>query len=394
MKRNVLHLIGSFHEGGSERQAIQLARLLKESGIYNVHIACMDASGALRREVEKLGFEEIPEFPLTSFYDRNALRQLRRFVRVLRERKIDLVHTHDFYTNIFGMSGAALARTPARIASRRETTGWRTERQKFIERRAYGLAHSILANADAVRDQLISEGVNENKIVTIHNGVDPARISSSGQEQALAAFNLPEGEHKWVTMVANLRHRVKNHAMYLRVARLVSLKVPQARFIAAGEGELMTSLRAMSKELGISDKVFFIGRCDRLGELLAKSDVCVLSSFAEGFSNSILEYMAASRPVVATDVGGAREVIVDRRTGYLVKPDDDVAMAEHIVSLLRDPSLARSMGELGCSIIRERFSCSAQLANTQALYERLLADRLSKAQSVRQDSRMSFEAQR
>src|SRR4051794_32494984 len=119
MSRNILQLIGSFREGGSERQAIQLARLLKEEGRYRVHLACLDASGALRDEVERLGFGEIPEFRLSSFYDRNTVRQIRRFARWLRERNIALVHTHDFYSNIFGITGAALARVPARIASRR-----------------------------------------------------------------------------------------------------------------------------------------------------------------------------------------------------------------------------------------------------------------------------------
>src|SRR5437762_6963216 len=95
MKRNVLHLIGSFNEGGSERQAVQLARLLKENGRYGVHIACLDANGVLRGEAVKTGFAEIPEFPLRSFYDRNAFKQLRRFAQFLREREIDVVHTHD-----------------------------------------------------------------------------------------------------------------------------------------------------------------------------------------------------------------------------------------------------------------------------------------------------------
>src|SRR5881227_2061783 len=101
MKRNVLQLIGSFHQGGSERQAVQLARLLHESGRYRVHLATLDRGGLLRGEVERLEIGEIPEYRLTSFYNRNALAQVRRFARLLREREIDIIHTHDFYTNIF-----------------------------------------------------------------------------------------------------------------------------------------------------------------------------------------------------------------------------------------------------------------------------------------------------
>ena len=132
-------------------------------------------------------------------------------------------------------------------------------------------------------------------------------------------------------------------------------------------------MREMAAHLGIADETFFIGRASRVAELLAASDVCVLSSRAEGFSNSILEYMAAARPVVVTDVGGAREAIIDGESGYIVPPGDDEAMAGRIIALLEDGERARAMGERGRQIVEQRFSCAAQLAATEALYERLLA---------------------
>src|ERR1051325_10383095 len=141
MKPNVLQLVGSFHQGGSERQAVQVTRLLGESGRYNVHLACLDPTGPLRAEADALGLE-IPAFPLTSFYDRNMAAQLRRLARYLRERRIEVVQSYDFYTNVFGMTGAALARTPVRIAARREsagrkTPGTKTGAQRFVERCAF-----------------------------------------------------------------------------------------------------------------------------------------------------------------------------------------------------------------------------------------------------------------
>ena len=377
MTRNALQLIGSFAEGGSERQAVQLVRLMKERGRYNVHVACLDGSGVLRDEVERLGFTDIPQFPLTSFYDRNAVRQLNRFARFLREREIEIVQSHDFYTNVFGMAAASLARVPVRIASRRETTGWRSSAQKFVERRAYSLAQAIVTNCNAARDQLISEGVSKKKINTIYNGLDFERVTPQApmkRHDAISLFGLPgDLNGHVVTIVANLRHPVKNHTMFLRAARRVSDALPQARFVIAGEGELMNPMRVLAEQLGQTESVFFIGRCDRIGDLLGLSDVCVLASTAEGFPNAILEYMAAARPVVATDVGGAREAIADGTTGYLVPSNDDSAMAERIVALLRDPVEARAMGERGREVIREKFSCEAQLERTQELYDRMLA---------------------
>ncbi len=377
MKRNVLHLIGSFHQGGSERQAVQLAHLLCESNHYRVHIACLNRSGMLLEEAERLDIGEIPEFPLTSFYDRNAIKQLRRFARFLQEREIDIVHTHDFYTNVFGITGAALARVPARISARRETEGFRTLAQKRIERAIYHLSHTIIANAEAVKQQLIKEGVREQKIVTIYNGLDVKRVTTMPaleRDEALALFDLPrEKERRFVTIIANLHHPVKDYPTFLRAVQRVCEAVPQVAFIIAGEGALMESMRSLAAQLGLEQSVFFIGRCERIAEVLFVSDVCVLSSKAEGFSNSILEYMAASRPVVATDVGGAREAIVEGETGYLVRAGDDEAMAKRIISLLQDPEKGRLMGKRGRRIIEERFSCEAQLAETQKLYERLAA---------------------
>jgi glycosyltransferase involved in cell wall biosynthesis len=194
--------------------------------------------------------------------------------------------------------------------------------------------------------------------------------------------------------VANLRHKVKNHSMFLRAAHQVSQVVPNARFVIAGEGELSGSLREMAVALGLGDKVSFIGRCDRIGELLALSSVCVLSSTAEGFSNAILEYMAAERPVVATDVGGAREAIVDAQSGYLVASDDDAAMADRLIRLLRDPALAREMGKEGRRIVVERFSCETQLHKVLELYDRLLAGtRPVRRQTVESGSNISIGAE-
>ena len=375
MRPNVLQLIGSFHQGGSERQALQLTHLLRSSNRYKVHLACLSPEGSLRRGVEEMGIRDIPSFPLTSFYDRNAVQQIRKFVRHLQAESIDIVQTHDFYTNVFGMFGAAVARIPVRVAARRETTGVRTRSQSKAERLAYQMANAIVANADAVKSSLINEGIKREKIVTIHNGLDLSRIAiapSMKRSDILAQFKLPEG-YKFVTIVANLRHPVKDHGTFLRAAQQVAQAIPNVGFILAGEGELTNEMQQLASELGITNQTFFIGRCERVNELLAISDVCVLSSVAEGFSNSILEYMGAGKPVVATDVGGAREAIREGRTGFLVEPKDFQSMAARLMELLEDGNVAETMGQAGRRVIEEEFSCEAQLRKTEELFERLLS---------------------
>jgi glycosyltransferase involved in cell wall biosynthesis len=380
MKRNVLELIGTFLQGGSERQAVQLSRLLHEEGSYRVFVGCLDSAGELRREVEKLGIKEIPEFNLTSFYDANFLRQAKRCAEFIKANEISVVHTHDFYTNIFGMVSSFLARVPVRIASKRETFS-KSKNQFLIECQAFRLADKIVANAEAVKQFLVDRGVPGDKIVTIYNGLDLQRLTpvrDLKREEPLREFGLPFAEKmQIVTIVANLRSDVKNHRMFLKAAQKVSEKIENIAFVLAGEGELIEPLRNFAADLRIEKNVFFTGGCERIGELLSLSNICVLSSKSEGFSNSILEYMSAAKPVVATRVGGASEAIIEGKTGFLVESDDDEAMADRLIELLLNPKKAIEMGGKGRNVVKGNFSLKAQAEKTLTLYNSLLAKKYS-----------------
>jgi glycosyltransferase involved in cell wall biosynthesis len=375
MKPNVLFIIDSFEQGGSERQAMQLLRQLQASGHCRVHLACLQNRGPLRAEADQLGIGEIHEYALNSFYDLNFAKQLRRLGHFIKAKEIDVVHTHCFYTNIFGMTGAFLAGVHGRVTSKGETDGFRTPMQKRAERAAFRLSHRVIANCLVVQHQLIREGVGPSRIIQHYNGLDMDRLKVRAglkREEALAAFGLAP-TRRYISIVANLRNPVKDHPTFLRAAARVRAAVPDAGFVIAGEGELMEGLRELAVQLGIQDDVFFIGRCDSVADLLFASDVGVLSSKAEGFANAILEYMAAGLPVVATDVGGAREAIAEGETGYVVASGDDEKMAERIIELLDEPERGRAMGERGQLLVAEQFSCDRHLQKTLELYDELLS---------------------
>jgi glycosyltransferase involved in cell wall biosynthesis len=374
MHRNVLHLVDSFNTGGSERQAVQLVRLLHESGRYSVHVACLNSEGVLADEAKLCSSTEVQEYKLSTFYDRNMARQLMRFAHFLKEREIQIVHTHDFYSNIFGMWGARIAGTPVRIASRRETTGTRSLMQKRIERLSYRLSHAVIANAGAVKDELIREGVPGPKIEVIYNGVTMDTVTSPSEFErnaTLSRLGLPV-DRPLVTLVANMRLPVKDQPTFLRAAKRIKDTSISAAFVIAGDGRLTGGIKDFAEELGLAPDVYFTGTCTDVAGLLAVSQIGVLSSRAEGFSNSILEYMAASLPVVVTDVGGAREAVTDGKTGYIVPPGDDAAMANRIMDLLLDRQTARRMGDAGRDAVERGFSCSVRLARTEELYDHLL----------------------
>ena len=369
---NVLQFIGSFHQGGSERQAVQLTRLLHEDKTHRIFAATLNKEGVLLDEAEKIGLPSIPEFKLASFYDANFIRQLKNCARFIKENKIEIVHTHDFYTNVFGIAAARLANVKLKIASKRETAGMRSRFQKIIEKRIFKIADKIVANSEAVKKYLLHESISAEKINVIYNGLDLQRLTPKefDRKKICQELGLPNCENvKFITLVANLRHTVKNQPMFLRVAEKILQKFPETHFIIAGEGELKETLEILAKDLKIAENTHFIGRCRIVPELLSVSFACVLTSFNEGFSNSILEYMAAGKPVVATRVGGANEAIIENETGFLVESDDAETMANHLIKFLSDEEKAAKFGANAKKNVTEKFSLESQLKKTLELYE-------------------------
>ncbi len=374
MKRNVLQFIGSFHQGGSERQAVQLTKLLHADGTFKVFAATLNKEGILLKELEDSGFTDIPEFKLTSFFNLHFLKQIRSCAKFIKENKIDIVHTHDFYTNVFGILAAKYAGVSVKIASKRETSGMRSASQKRIEKFIFGVADAITVNAAAVESYLLNQGIPASKIKITYNGLDLERLKpkETNREKICEILNLPKDKDiKFITIVANLRHEVKNQEMILRAAKLLKNDFPNARFVFAGEGDRKILLENLAKDLKVSPNTHFIGRCSIIPELLSISEICVLTSVAEGFSNSILEYMSAAKPVVATNVGGAAEAIIDGETGFLVDSNDDEALAESLSALLGNPSKAEAFGKKGREIIEQKFASEKQLQNLIQFYRDL-----------------------
>jgi len=372
MKTNVLQFIGSFHQGGSEHQAVQLTRLLLKEETLNVFVATLNKEGVLLKEIESVGFTDIPEFKLTSFFSLNFVKQIRKCAKFLREKEIGIIHTHDFYTNIFGILSARYAGVSVKIASKRETGGMRSVSQNFMEKFVLRIADVITVNCEAVKTYLVEKDISSAKIEITYNGLDLENLkpNESNRETICKKLGLPTDKNvRFIALVANLRHEVKNQEMLLDVALKIRDDFPHTHFVFAGEGDRKGSLETLAEEMGVSENTHFIGRCDIVSELLSISYACVLTSTAEGFSNSILEYMAALKPVIATDVGGAREVIEEGETGYLVESGDSSAMGSRLIRLLQTPKNAEKMGLRGRRVVEKKFSTDKQLERIVSIYK-------------------------
>ena len=207
------------------------------------------------------------------------------------------------------------------------------------------------------------------RLRVVANGTDLARFSAEvlpAREAARKLLDLSP-EARIALCIARLSPE-KDVANFLEAAALVAPRLPEARFIIAGDGDLLPTLRWQSRLLGLNGRADFLGRRDDIPALLAASDLLCLPSREEGLSLALLEAMAAGLPVVATRVGGSPEAIVEGETGLLVPPRDPAALAAVLEAVLGNPQWAATMGRAGRVRAAECFSLEQMLRETAALY--------------------------
>ena len=218
-----------------------------------------------------------------------------------------------------------------------------------------------------------------NKVEVIHNAINPDRVAHDGLHDAIDRAvddHIDAPSHpgnRVVVMLANFVHAAKDHETMLQAVQLVVRQHPDVHFVLAGDGPLLPDVQARSQKLHLERHVTFSVRCRDVGALLARAAVCVLSSRLEGFPNAILEYMAAGRPVVATDVGGVREAVLDGTTGLIVAPGDAAALATALIRVLDDKVWGQNMGRAGRARVHSHFSVPHQMERITSLYARELA---------------------
>lgn len=333
---------------------IELIRRL-DSDVFDVHAVCFHRRGGwLPRAAEAA--RSVVEFPIHKFARPATWRQMIAFASWCRRTRIAIVQTCDFYANVFGMPAAALAGVPVRIASRRDVNPGRSGAQLALQRTAYAAAHRVVANSRAAAARLERERVAQRRIRIISNGI----VVPPGAERVASPI-------RRVITVANLRAE-KAHERLLAAAAKIAACQPAIEFDIVGDGPRRAELQNIAEHLGIAGRVRFLGHRDDVPELLAGADLFVLPSRSEAFPNGVLEAMASGLPVVACRVGGLLEMIDDGRTGVLVPPDDELALADAILTLIADPDRARALGKAARADVAARYSFDAMTGAFEQLY--------------------------
>ena len=372
----VLHLINSFDIGGTERQAVELLKRL-DSQRYDVGLAVLRNTGPFYNEIEAL-FPDVPEFPLTSFYNPNALKQLARLRRLLVRDRIDILHAHDFYSGLLGTVAARLARVRV-IACQRHLKLSDRKVHDLGTRIIHRLAHRVLVNSEAIRERIIEQGsARRETIVVVRNGVVGTRQSrprDAGEQHArsqeLRRELKLEARLTLIGMVARMQP-VKGHRFFLDAAARVLRDRPDAQFVLVGDGPLRSEIEVQIAQLGIVDRVHVLGDRTDTNELTSEFDLVVLASLNEGLPNAVMEAMAAGVPVVATAVGGTKELIIDGETGYLAPPADAAPLADRILVALGDEANRASIVAAARDRITNVFGMERMVDSVEQLYDNLM----------------------
>ncbi|MEE8585300.1 MAG: glycosyltransferase [Acidobacteriota bacterium] len=353
----VLFLIDGLGPGGKERQTAALVKGLAEQPGIAPMLLCLNKSGHFEAEIRQQGVSVIC-----------LQRKIRwdplifgRLLRLALRFRPSIIHTTCTMTSFYALPvarllGAVLVNGSIRNAFQPPFRRWRLER--WLLKRS----DVRIANSEA---GLASRGLQRDgeRNWVIYNGFDFQRLQRSG-DAASAPF-LDRGK-KVVGMVANFSD-YKDHTTFFQAACRILERRQDVVFLAVGGGKTLPRFHRWASSKGLGD-ILLPGRCGAVEKLVGALDVGVLSTYTEGISNSVMEYMAWGKPVVVTEGGGSRELVLDGENGFLVPPSDPAAMARRIELLLDDSELRRKMGLSGKSRIEQEFSIRGLVEKTVEVY--------------------------
>lgn len=353
---------------GGQNQVLLTVNGLRAIGHRAALVAHPD--GELRRRAAE-GLDLIPIAPRSEV----DLAAGWRLARVIRRLRPDVVQAHD--PHAVAMAGMALSldaaarwrerrRAPALVATRR--VDFHLKGNSFSKWK-YRQVDCFIAASEAIRQMLIGDGIAPDRVVTVHEGIDVDRIDATPRVDVHEALWLPHHAPLVGNVAALVPH--KGQRFLIEAAHLVVRKEPDARFVILGEGELREHLEHLVREHHLEKHVLLPGfRTDVIG-CIKGFDLFVMSSVTEGLGTSSLDAMACRKAVVGTSAGGIPEVVAHGQTGFIVPPRDPEALADAILSLIRDDALRTRMADAGYERVRSRFTVERMVAETAAVYARL-----------------------
>ena len=381
----VLHIITRLILGGAQENTLLTCRGLHERPDYECHLAtgpALGPEGELLSQAEQWGLHVtlVPQMrrAIHPLRDWATVRELRRLIR---ELKPHIVHTHSSKAGILGRWAAHAENVPAVVHTihglpfHPYESWWKNKLYIHLERVAARRSHKIVSVADAMTDQAVAAGVApREKFVTVYSGMDiePFLNADASREAMRQKFGFSD-DHFVIGKVARLFH-LKGHEYVLDAAPCLLERHPHVRFLFVGDGILQDALRRQAERLGVADKVVFAGLVPArdVAAHIGAMDALVHASLREGLARVLPQALLAGKPVVSFDVDGAREVILEGETGYLVPPKSVDGLVASLGEIIKEPDLAAEMAMRGRTLCRQRYPWQTMVEQLVALYEELI----------------------
>lgn len=342
--------------GGAEFQVYELIKNLDKTR-FHVHLFILHQND-IPEEISRLPIE-VKALGINRIYDISGFMAGVKFLNNLKKHKTDILMTYHFSSDIWGALWGKLAGTPVIISNRRDTGFWKKRGHIWAYKMINPLISKIIVVSQSVKQIVMEqENVPEIKITVIYNGIDIQKFNRIDFSEVQNEF---KGKAKTLILCVGNFRPIKGHIYLIEAFENIARKNADVVLLLAGKGEDQKILSQKAAELGIEEKVCFLGQRKDIPALIASSDICVLPSLSEGFSNALLEYMMCGKPVVATKVGGNPEIVENGVNGLLVPPNDACAIERAIQTFLDQPELARQAGLNAKNTVEKNFDLKKQI---------------------------------
>ena len=363
-RTRVVQVLATGTNGGAQEHVYNLVSRMDHER-YEVSIVSLSPGSAVRK-LERLGI------PVTVIDEPDDAIATGILAAHLTDVRADIVHNHMYRAEIVGTKavialGEAGHRRPWVISTVHSSRVRSSEDQEELRKLTGSIDHLIVVS-NAIDRKVVAEGRTDAPRSLIYNGIDLVRYDHQEPCCTLRDEYGMEPTSPIVGVVGRLELE-KGHPTLLEAWPLVLEACPSAYLLIVGEGSRLDALHDIAREQGIDGHVVFTGRRDDIPAVTAAFDVAVLPSYREAQGLTILEAMALSRPVVASNVGGIPEMIEDGVTGLLVRPQDPEALAAAIIRVLSDHQLADMLGRAGHDLVHDRFCVELMVSAVQDLYD-------------------------
>jgi glycosyltransferase involved in cell wall biosynthesis len=365
MQIGVIHIIHSLNIGGAENVLYSYAKYYNKTKYY-LEVCSFKPGGVLTRELENLNIK-VHCINTSS----SNIRSLIRLAKIFSEGKFTIAHFHNPLPIFWGFPAAAMSGVPIRVLTEHSIDySGRIGKASFFYRKIRNNMDFIIACSDEVMKSHIPK-IEHNRICVIHNGVDTKTfINKKTNYDLRSELKISKGQFI-IGNIGNLSIQ-KGHGILIEAMKDLIKKGVPVVLIIVGDGPMREDLEKKTDESGIRGHVFFLGKRADVPDILNNIDIIAVSSLREGFSISILEAMATSKPIVATNVGGNKELVIDGVTGILVPPGDPYSLSEAIHKLITDIKTRETMGISAREYVEKRFSVLDMVRKTEELYENLI----------------------